>query len=99
MSDQPSRLDRIEAALALQMELNVEFRTRQERQNAEFHARQEIQMELNAEFRTRQEIQSRQISELRESMAIAMERDNTLRDTLEVMIIEFNRHRSDGHGA
>ncbi len=90
--DQPSRLDRIEAAIeAMQQE---QVRERQEQAEKQRQRDQEFdrQMQLNAEFRTRQEIQSQQLDQLIDIAELTLNSVQSLRDG-------FNQHRSDGHGA
>jgi hypothetical protein len=85
MQDQPSRLDRIEAALE-------SFTQRMEARFEQAEARFEQQMQLNAALRTDLEVQKNTAETLLRIVEVHQQ-------NIEILAEAIRQHRADGHGA
>ncbi len=84
MQDQPSRLDRIEAALeAFQQRMETHF---------------DQQMQLNAAFRTELEVQKNAAEALRSTAHTLLQIVQLHQQNIEVIAEAVLQHRADGHG-
>lgn len=87
-----SRLDRIQAEIEAERQLNRErFQQSQERLDR-IERQLEAQLQVNADIRTKQELQSQDITNL-------VTASENLLGAVQTMVDEFRQHRSDGHGA
>lgn len=88
MSEENSRLDRLEAAIENQFELNAALRT-------------SIEILNNAVESQRQMIESQrqETVELRATAEALLQVAQIHQSNIELLTTEFRHHRSDGHGA
>ena len=97
--DQPSRLDRIEAAIETDRIASREWFERIQQWYDNERA-------IMADMRTRQEIQSNQIeaqslqiSELRTTAELLLQTVQLHQDNINIIAQSVRQHRSDGHGS